>query len=284
MQNRPNSEDGGATFENALDVQIIGANCASNKTTILFYLAPNSFSGFYNAFNSAINTPVRVNGVKLSPTVISCSWGAPESRFSAGNLARYNSLFALAASKNINICCASGDNGSSNGLPGLNVDFPSSSPNVIACGGTTLISPNLVYDSSTNEIGWTGSGGGISSFFANPAYQTRLGYTTRAVPDIAMNADPATGIKISINRNIFVFGGTSCVSPAMSAFIVRTGTKKFITPLLYGTTVPPTAFNDIITGYNGAAPTSTTYRAGAGYDRVTGLGSLNGKVLTPFVV
>jgi len=283
-RNRPSANDGGATYENALDVQIIGANCASKNTTILFYLAVNSFNGFYDAFNSAINTPVVVNRVRLRPSVISCSWGAPEARFSSSNLTRYNKLFAAAAARGINICCASGDNGSSNGLPGLNVDFPASSPNVIACGGTTLTSPNLVYDASTNEIGWTGSGGGISAVFARPAYQTGLGFSKRASPDIAMNADPVTGIKIRVNGRLLVFGGTSCVSPAMSAFIARTGTNKFVTPLLYGPTPHPNSYNDITVGYNGPTPTSTTYRAGAGYDRVTGLGSLKGKVLKQFVV
>ena len=288
-RNTPNANDGGATYENALDVQIIGANCASAKTTILFYLAPNSFNGFYSAFNSAINNPVRVNGVRLRPSVISCSWGAPEANFGSANLSRFNTLFATAAARNINICCASGDHGSSDGLQGLNLDFPSSSPNVVACGGTTLTAPNLTWDASTNEVGWTGSGGGLSGTFPRPSYQTSLGFnaTRRASPDIAMNADPYTGIRIRVNGRIYVFGGTSCVSPAMSAFIARTGTTKFVTPLLYATgprTTTAGAYNDITAGYNGASPSSTTYRAGSGYDRVTGLGSINGKGLKPFVV
>jgi len=182
-----------------------------------------------------------------------------------------DSLFALAASKGIIICCASGDSGSSNGEPGRNVDFPASSPNVIACGGTSLVCPNRVWDSETVEVVWNNTkgatGGGISTIFSQPTFQTGVG---RSVPDIAMNADPNTGVFIIYGGKAYIFGGTSAVAPAMAAFVARCP-KKCTVAALYK--VPATCFNDITVGNNG------DYQADAGYDRCSGRGSLKGTVL-----
>ena len=257
-----------ATIENTVDVETIGACCYGTNVTIIFYIAPNSFESFYNLFNIAINNPVSVNGVNIKPTIISCSWGAPEKLFSPTDLNKFDSLFLLAKNAGINICCASGDNGSSDGLPGLNVDFPASSPNVVACGGTNLVCPDLVYNNNTRETAWSGSGGGLSNTFASPAYQVELQQTTRAVPDLALNADPSTGVIYLINNKNYTIGGTSIVSPMVSAYLGAIGSSSFFLPSLYA--MKSSAFHDIISGSNGG------YTAKAGYDFCTGLGSING--------
>jgi len=274
-RNQPNANDGGSTAENTLDVATIGACCPGARHTIIMYVAPNSFSGFYNAFNAAINGTVVVKGVTVSPKIISCSWGAPEKNWSPFELARYNALFASAVAKGINITAASGDNGSSDGLSGFNVDYPAASPNVIACGGTTLVCPSRTYSGrGTSETTWTGSGGGVSGVFAKPAYQNALSGDKRVVPDIAMNADPNTGVQFFLNGNTVVYGGTSIVSPAMAGYIgsLSKASPGFVNGPLYNNT---NCFNDITVGNNGG------YQAGGGYDKCTGLGSPNGALLTP---
>ena len=182
----------GATSENTLDVQMIGACCPSSNLTIIIYIAPNSLNSFKNVFNFALNNPVLVNGTLMKPSIISCSWGAPEVYFS--NIQQYDSIFARAVSQGVNIFVATGDFGSSNGLPGANCDFPSSSPNVIACGGTSLTCPSYTYDSETIELSWKDGGGGISKYFTKPSYQQSITGSNRHTPDLALNADPATGV------------------------------------------------------------------------------------------
>ena len=269
----PRTNDSGATAENTLDVATIGACCPGSSNIIILYVAPATFNGFYNAFNAAINGSVVVNGRAVSPSLISCSWGAPE-KYWGSNMTRFDTLFAAAVAKGINITVATGDTGASNGLPGLNADFPSSSPNVIACGGTSLFCPTRVYTGAgTKELTWAGTGGGISSFFAKPAFQSSVTGTKRNTPDIAMNADPNTGVQFLYNGKTVVFGGTSIVAPAMAAYIgCLPKSTGFVAAALYNN---QKSFNDITQGGNGG------YFAKGGYDNCTGLGSVNGALLTP---
>jgi kumamolisin len=269
VTNSPDS-DIDSTIENTIDVEMVGACCPGSNVTIIVYIGINSFPGFYNAFNSAINTPVVVGGVSMKPSVISCSWGAPEAYFTNSDLTRYNTLFYQATLGGITICAASGDLGSSNGLPGKNVDFPASSPNVVGCGGTTLTCPNRTYDGQTREVTWTGSGGGISKYFASPTYQTNNRSTGRSVPDIALNSDPASGVQFLVNNTNYVIGGTSIAAPAVAAFIAAGGYRGFPSKLY---TLNTTAFHDVTSGSNGA------YSAATGYDMCTGLGSISGTQL-----
>ena len=259
-----------STIENTIDVETIGSCCPGSNVIIIMYIAPNSFAGFYNVFNYAFNTPVSVNSQLVKPSVVSCSWGTAEANYTSTQLSNFNTLFRNATSNGINICCASGDNGSSDGLRGLNVDFPGSSPYVTCCGGTTLTCPTLTYSGAgTTETAWSGSGGGLSRTFNSPTYQTNLQQTKRSVPDIAMDADPSTGVMYLVNNTNYIVGGTSIVSPAMSAFLGSIGYSTFFNMRLYS--LKSSAFHDIVSGSNGG------YRAKGGYDNVTGLGSINGQ-------
>jgi len=284
--NNFSTNDGGASAENTLDVAMIGgaipfaAGRIVPVATILLILAPNTYRGFLNAFKAAIAGSIRVGSSTYSPTIISCSWGAPEKQFTSSYLMQYNAAFATAVTKRINIFCATGDYGSSNGLYGLNVDFPSSSSNVVACGGTTLVCPGGVYAPSTQESAWLKGGGGVSAVFAAPKYQSALRLRRRALPDIAMNADPNTGFYLIFNGSPVAYGGTSVVSPAMAAFAATLGPGvPFLNSRLYA--IPKTCFNDIVRGTNSirGTGTGTSYVAGAGYDNCTGLGSINGVLI-----
>ncbi len=262
----------GANYEVVLDIQIAAA--IAPQATILVYFAPNSDSGFYNAIAAAIND------TEYRPSIISISWGAPEAYWYRNVLTSYNSLFALAVSKKINIFAASGDNGSSDGLRGVNADFPSSSPNVVSCGGTTLTATRSVIQ---NEIVWNRSGGatggGYSEVFSKPAYQSKVKGVRRGVPDICANADPATGYKIYINGSYVVVGGTSAVSPLLAGLTALLNEAKGTSINFMNSSYfyPKSSIFcvDIISGSNGA------YRASKGWDPCSGNGRINGIGIIP---
>jgi kumamolisin len=267
-RNRPGVE---ADIENLLDIQVVGA--MTPNSNIYVYFAPNSASGLYNAMYSI------VYNTKTIIKTVSISWGAPEVRWSSQYKSAMNSIFQVAASKGITVCVASGDNGSSDGLPGVNADFPCSSPWVLACGGTRLTCPTGVYSApTTSEITWNNhsgaTGGGYSAFFARPSYQTST-QTKRGVPDVSGNADPTTGFAIAYKGKFYAIGGTSAVAPMWAGYLAGLRLNKFVVPYLYAIARSnPKSFNDIMRGNNGA------YAASGGWDPCTGLGSPNGSVLS----
>lgn len=259
-------DDSSSTIENIIDLEMIVGCCQTTSLTIILYIASQTVS-FYDAFNYMLNT--RVNN-KL-PSIISCSWGMPE--IYVEDINTVNNLFKTASLRNINIFTATGDSGSSDGVVSFSnknknfCDFPSSSPHVIACGGTSLICPNLVYDNKTIENAWINGGGGISRYFKRSNYQL-INNTNRSTPDLVMNADPNTGVIFLIHGENMVIGGTSIVAPAMAAYTACCQlNNKYIVPYLYKF---PKSFRDIKNGNNGG------FNAKIGFDMCSGLGSLNG--------
>ena len=278
----PANNNYGATMENTVDVETIGAWYPSSNLTIIMYLANQYVDGnaFYDALDYSINSNVLIGTTTYTkPNVISISWGFPELTNYASIINYIQPLLAKAASSNINIFCASGDNGSTDGIPGTTnyTDFPSCSPSVIACGGTTLSCPNDIYDSSTSEVTWTGSGGGISRIFTKPTYQSKItkSLTKRCTPDISLNANPATGMYYIIGGKVAVVGGTSTVSPALAAFTSILGINYFLNTKIY--TINTQSFHDITSGNNGG------YAANVEYDLCSGVGSLNGSKFISFL-
>jgi len=268
--NNPNINDGGSTLENTLDVQTIGGACPSPNLTIILYISPNSLSAFPPMLSYIYNTPVVVNSVSYKPSIVSVSWGAPEIYYGSTLLNSINSNFSTMINDGMNICTATGDNGSNDGVGGEAnyVDFPSSSPNVTAVGGTTLTCPNNVYDSFTTEVAWSSGGGGISAGFTKPAYQGSLSGNGRSTPDLAGVADPNTGVVYLVNGQYQLIGGTSVAAPIIAAYLAAIDCKVFINPKIY--TATANCFHDITVGTNGG------FNAGAGYDNCTGLGTING--------
>jgi kumamolisin len=270
--------------EVTLDLEIIVGLCPSAEIRV--YFAPNSDSGFYNAIHMA--------GVIDECDAISISWGAAESSWSPTSLTSFNTLFqTLANTGKTTVFAASGDNGSSDGQPGNNLDFPSSSPYVVSCGGTTL---TLNGNTIESEVVWnvnpttSATGGGLSAVFACPSYQSdNSSYPfngMRGSPDIAAVANPNTGydIYMASQGGYLQVGGTSAVSPLLSAMfsrinqILKADSKPnvgFIHPVIY--TATTTAFNDILVGNNGA------FTAVQEWDACSGNGSPIGtKILALF--
>ena len=179
----------------------------------------------------------------------------------------YDSHFARPG---VSIFVASGDDGAGSG-PG----YPASAPGVVAVGGTSLTN---VGQPTFAETGWRGSGGGCSAYEpAHPAQSAYPGYAAancagkRATPDVALVADPRTGVAVSdsykTTNQWTVVGGTSAAAPMWAARAAVSGLVIDAT-LLYSATSPIT-FRDITAGSNGLP-------AGPGYDLVTGLGSWTG--------
>ncbi len=287
--NRPNQTivSGDGSDENTLDIEIAGATCPGAK--IVVYFGQNTFQGFYNAINAAINDNTN------KPSIISISWGASELYYTTSQLNAYNSLFQTANTKGISITVASGDNACDDGV-GDNkphCDFPSTSPYVIACGGTNIGTTETTW--SWNKTYKWGTGGGISATFAEPNFQKNIiTYPTasivqtlkgkRAIPDIAMNADPSSGWTIYFNGHLYVnsFGGTSCVAPAMAGLLGLMNLSyptNFCTSLYAIYPTNKSCFRDITVGTNDSIKATGVYNAGTGYDFCTGLGSLDGTQL-----
>lgn len=278
-QNTPGS---GADYEVALDIEVIGGICPNSN--IFVYFTPNTNSGFYDAINQAFTNTTN------PASIISISWGSGENYWSSSALQSYNALFQKAAQAGVTICVASGDGSASDReASGLHVDFPASSPWVLACGGTSLVCPDRNYSSSTtSETVWgtgsataSGGGGGFSTVFARPSYQTSAtaSYATpgRAVPDVCGDADPATGWTIYIRGASMVIGGTSAVAPLWAGILGSINYNKFLNTVLYsGWQANNALLHDITSGSQG-------FSAGVGWDPASGLGSPNGSLLLPFL-
>ena len=101
------------------------------------------------------------------------------------------------------------------------------------------------------------------------------------MPDVAGDADPATGYQVLVDGRRLVIGGTSAVAPLWVALVCRLSQGLgrrlgLLHPALYahaGTGVTPAGFRDVTTGSNGA------YTAGPGWDPCTGLGAPDGQAL-----
>jgi kumamolisin len=284
-----NSPGQPADGEVELDIQVAGA--VAPKAAQLVYFADNTDQGFINAIAQAVHTTP-------PPIVVSISWGQSEDQWSQQSRTSMDGVFADAAALGVTVTVAAGDNGSSddpNSTSGVHVDFPASSPHVLACGGTQLIG-DLSTNTITSEVVWNelannegAGGGGVSDVFPLPPWQADVGVPTiagststgRGVPDVAGNADPVTGYLVIVDGQQQPIGGTSAVAPLWAGLIARlaqaTG-KKFglLQPLVYAGVAAgaaATGFNDITEGNNGA------YSAGPGWDATTGLGSPSGQAL-----
>ncbi|MCI4340580.1 MAG: S53 family peptidase, partial [Thermoplasmata archaeon] len=194
----PNGADG----EVMLDLCVIGAMAPGAE--LHCYMAPNTDAGFLDAIRTAV-------GDKMD--AISISWGGPEDSWSRSAIDAMEAVFQFAAAAGITVTAAAGDNGSGDGEPGQHVDYPASSPHVLACGGTSLPSASPLVENVWNDGSAGGAtGGGVSSIFAIPSWQKSSnvpGSTRRGVPDVAGCADPETGWVVRVDGQTMVIGGTS---------------------------------------------------------------------------
>jgi kumamolisin len=247
-----------ADGEVMLDIEVSGSVAPGVKIAV--YFAPNTDQGFLDAITTAVHD--RAN----QPSAISISWGGPESSWTQQAMTSMDAACQSAAALGITVTVAAGDGGSTDGGTGNNVDFPASSPHVLACGGTELDANGATIFA-------------LPSWQANanvPASSTSTG--GRGVPDVAGDADPVTGYTIRVDGQTGVYGGTSAVAPLWAGLVAvanqQLGAKAgFLQPAMYAAKSAK-AFNDITQGSNGA------FSAGPGWDACTGLGSpIAGKLI-----
>ena len=287
-----NSPGQQADGEVMLDIEVVGAVAPGAAQVV--YFGPNTDQGFIDAMSDAAHASV-------TPVAISISWGQSEDSWTAQSRTALDSAIADAVALGATVTVAAGDAGSgdsvTDGLP--HVDFPASAPHALGCGGTSLVvssSGTITSETAWNDAlsgsgGSGATGGGVSDVFSQPTWQATAGVPARAsspaagtwrgVPDVAGNADPATGYQVLVDGQQAVYGGTSAVAPLWAALVARlaqaTG-KRFglLQPALYAGVTPGVdvpGFNDITSGSNGA------YSAGPGWDPCTGLGSPDGPAL-----
>jgi kumamolisin len=280
-KNAPSNANG-ADGEVMLDIEVSAAVAPGAKVVV--YFAPNTDQGFIDAVSSAVHDTTN------NPSVISISWGGPESSWTAQAMTALDAACQSAAALGITITVAAGDNGSTDGATGNNVDFPASSPHVLACGGTKLtgsggtITAEVVWNELASNEGATG--GGVSNVFALPVWQDNSNVPApsgstggRGVPDVCGDADPTTGYDVRVDGQSLVIGGTSAVAPLWAGLIALNNQKNgrsagFIQPQIYAAGAA-SSFNDIVSGNNGA------FSAGPGWDACTGLGSpIGSKLIT----
>ena len=274
----------GADGEVMLDIEVAGSVASGAKIAV--YFSPNTDQGFIDAITTAVHDTTN------KPSVISISWGGAESNWTEQSMMALDAACQSAAALGITITVAAGDNGSTDGGTGNNVDFPASSPHVLACGGTTLdanggtIVSEVVWNELANQEGATG--GGVSNVFPLPTWQANANVPSpsvsaggRGVPDVAGDADPTTGYTIRVDGETTVIGGTSAVAPLWAGLVAvanqQLGTEVgFIQPAIYAANAAA-AFNDITEGNNGG------FSAGPGWDACTGLGSPIASKLIPLL-
>jgi len=306
----PGSSDPGITVnENEADLDLEWVGAVARNATIIYVNSTSVLASAAYAISE-----------NLAP-IVSISFGLCEQDQTASTLSLVETAAQQANLQGITLLSASGDTGaagcdsetSSQASHGLGVWFPASLPEVTAVGGTEFSEGIGHYWSSANsgtgasalsyipEIAWndstlgnlSASGGGISTLYSKPVWQTGPGVPNdgvRDVPDVAMTASPNHDPYVIISGGAAnLYGGTSAATPVFAGIIALLnqyyGSKGEgnINPNLYR--IPQTsAFHDIVSGNNIipcvlGTPNCTTgsfgYSAAPGYDLVTGLGSVD---------
>jgi subtilase family serine protease len=231
--------------------------------------------------------------------VFSQSWGATENTLftQAGEQVYQNfeATYARAAAHGVTVLASAGDDGTANPMvngsiyPFPTVNFPASSPLVTAVGGTSLTADTS--GDYQSETAWPDTGGGISQYFSEPAYQrfflprsdqTELG-GMRGIPDVSWNADPGTPILIYLSffgpsaAGYYTIGGTSEGSPDWAGLVADLDQLAghplgLINPYLYALGAAGIGFHDITSG-NNSQDGVPGYSATPGWDLVSGWGT-----------
>lgn len=254
--------DPGWALESAIDTEWAHAMAPGAKI-VLVQASSNSFVDLFQAVDVARNLP----GVKQ----VSMSWGGAE--FSQQTI--FEPLFDKPG---VLFFAGAGDTGGQTA-------YPSTSPQVIACGGTRI--NRTARGRFISETGWSSGGGGQSVFFSIPSYQAsrsevvaKVG-AARGTPDLSFNADPATGVAVFDSTPVngqsgwMTAGGTSVASPSLAGIVnlshhwtrrAETTTTDELT-LIYRNLGNRFAFRDILVGAAGS------FSCTPSWDFVTGVGS-----------
>ncbi|GCE30246.1 hypothetical protein KDA_57300 [Dictyobacter alpinus] len=273
---------GAGAIEVELDMEVVSA--ISPGATQKIYIGPNSTTGVNDTYNKIVTD----NTAKVT----SISWGECEANSGNSELAALDTIFAQGAAQGQAFFAASGDSGAYDcGGTTLGVDSPADDPYVVGVGGTKLtVGSGGTYSSeSAWGSGSSGGGGGISSYFNRPSYQTGPNLTNakREVPDVSADADPSSGYSVYCtvtaancsSSGWISVGGTSAAAPLWAGIAgdvnqylfsqgkAGLGSASAKLYSLYNTAQTYTPYHDVTTGNN------LYYSATANYDNATGVGT-----------
>ncbi len=244
---------------------------APEADLILAVIPDPKYSSFLELFNYIVSNDLG--------KIVSISWLIPEDILSKAEIKIANKIFEEAISKGITFFFPSGDWGSSSDPNRKGIEkpipfYPSTDPYVISVGGTKIIGNKEVAWGGYLDNGTFGSGGGYSYYFDRPSYQPEEIGNKRGFPDVAYNSAEESGYYVYFNGEWKLGYGTSLAAPqwaALYAIISQINNRSlgFLNPYLYKLYKESynEVFNDITEGSNGL------YKAGKGWDPVTGLGS-----------
>jgi subtilase family serine protease len=276
-----NPSGGGGEVEVSLDIEM-AISMATNLSKVMVYMAPNP-----SPWEDLLNRMANDNLAKQ----ISCSWYEP------GGAANTNAdqIFQKMAAQGQSFFSASGDYDAYTGL----IPFPGDTPYITQVGGTTLTTsgPGGTWVSETvwNWGNGIGSGGGISTQYPIPSWQTNISMTAnqgsttmRNTPDVALTAD---NVYVRADGQDLDEAGTSCAAPLWAGFMALVNQQAaasgrppvgFLNPAIYAIGSGSgynTAFHDITTGNNTSPSSPTKFYAVSGYDLCTGWGTPAGQNL-----
>ncbi len=298
----PASQTSGA-LEVQLDMDVV-MGMLNNLANLFVYEAPNTGTGYNDEWNQIINDDI---------PVVSTSWGLCEPNMQGTDVTAENQFFIEAEAQGQSLLAAAGDTGAYDCNDGtLQVDDPASNPYMTGVGGTSLVvNSNNTYHSESIWSGtpnsYNGGGGGVSSLWTMPSYQSGPGVISsyssgspcnvsgsqycREVPDVSLNADPDVGYVVYCTVAVVGctsgapwqgVGGTSAAAPMWAAIVTLAneyavahgGTNLgFLNPTLYAllnsSSAYGNAFHDVTSGNN------LYYPATSHYDMASGIGSAN---------
>ncbi len=264
--------EAGWNTEESLDVEAVHAMAPG--ANVHYVGAANCDAGIDDALNYVVENHVA--------DIVSDSFGSTGEDNLGSELTTEHAIFVAAAAEGIGFYFSSGDDGDNvtlNKTLKAEPDYPASDPYVTGVGGTSLaITSSSSYQFETSwgddvdpisggRLTYTmpgpfyyGAGGGVSALYSQPSYQagivpSSLAKGKRVVPDIAADADPATGFLIEYDGDLYTYGGTSLACPLIAGLqaVVSQGRIVpigFANPALYA--LNGNAFHDV------TAPASTT--------------------------
>ncbi len=276
--------------ESVLDIEWSGA-MAPGATLNVYSGANPDITTFIDLYNRAV-TDQNPDGSPRNQ-VMTTSWGFAETGLNQQVVDTADAIFMQGASEGISMFAAAGDDGTRDRTPFINVaDFPSSDPYVTAANGTVLnadINGNYI-----SEKAWSDTGGAISQFFPEPAWQTGPGVPQnghRNNSDLALNAGVARPDLMLFQGRWSLAAGTSLVAPQLAALFAigvwQDGgrmlgqSNKLIYDLVNANAKNyANDFHDVTAGCNGKLPDNTTPScAKVNWDHPTGWGSPKGSNL-----
>ena len=311
----PGIFDSGEETEADLDVEWSGAVARNAAIKFVVSKSTNSSDGVDLSAQYIVNH-------NLAP-VMSMSFGLCEAWLGSSGNSFLNSLWQQAAAQGITVFVSSGDNGAAGcdsasaatATHGRAVNGLCSTPYNVCVGGTEFNDvshpslywspsnasgteasalsyiPEVVWNESGPGAGLWASGGGASTIYAKPSWQSGTGVPAdgkRDVPDVSLTAAGHDGYLIYQNGGLYVVGGTSAATPSfagvMALVVQHTAAREgnantaFYSLASKQRVGGASVFHDITSG-NNSVPGQTGFNATAGYDQATGLGSIDASVL-----